>query len=310
MAKRPFRFGVVFSAPYTAADVAEFARRLEGEGFDTLLAADHHPQSNVLWPDARDRGECHHNPACGQLRLQQRFPPPGAPSQGSRHHRHPRPDDWNLASAATTRRNTTSSACLRRTRRPRATLRGGDRHHHAATQRRDRRFRGPTLPSVVIPRRPEATPTAGAAPDCRRWPADAPPRRTHGEHRGNRPAIAARWWRRATGFTPTTLDSKVELLKSAVAAARPDRQRTKRNILIYGVPSSVDAICTMNGAPVHATRVAWNLAVRPTGRRRCHSRGVARAAARWGLTYFVCWADRIDKLIPVDTFSRISVTNR
>ena len=42
MMERPFRFGAVFSAPYTAANLTELARRLEGEGFSTLLVADHY----------------------------------------------------------------------------------------------------------------------------------------------------------------------------------------------------------------------------------------------------------------------------
>ena len=39
---RPFRFGAIFGAPYTAVHFVELSRRLEGEGFSTLLAADHY----------------------------------------------------------------------------------------------------------------------------------------------------------------------------------------------------------------------------------------------------------------------------
>jgi probable F420-dependent oxidoreductase len=39
---RPFRFGAVFTGAYGAVEWAELARRLESEGFDTLLVADHY----------------------------------------------------------------------------------------------------------------------------------------------------------------------------------------------------------------------------------------------------------------------------
>jgi probable F420-dependent oxidoreductase len=39
---RPFRFGAIFSDPPTPSSAAEVARKLEGEGFDTLLSADHY----------------------------------------------------------------------------------------------------------------------------------------------------------------------------------------------------------------------------------------------------------------------------
>jgi hypothetical protein len=42
MKQRPFRFGAVFRAPHTAATLSELARRLEGEGLDTLLIPDHY----------------------------------------------------------------------------------------------------------------------------------------------------------------------------------------------------------------------------------------------------------------------------
>jgi probable F420-dependent oxidoreductase len=38
---RAFRFGVLCTQEYSAAGLAEFARGLEGDGFDTLLAGDH-----------------------------------------------------------------------------------------------------------------------------------------------------------------------------------------------------------------------------------------------------------------------------
>lgn len=39
---RPFRFGVVFTGGYEARGWTELARRVEGEGFSTLLVADHY----------------------------------------------------------------------------------------------------------------------------------------------------------------------------------------------------------------------------------------------------------------------------
>jgi hypothetical protein len=38
---RPFRFGVVFTSDFNALRWPEIARRLESEGFSTLLVADH-----------------------------------------------------------------------------------------------------------------------------------------------------------------------------------------------------------------------------------------------------------------------------
>jgi luciferase-like monooxygenase len=39
---RRYRFGAICIGPHSGGSLAELARRLEGEGFDTLLAADHY----------------------------------------------------------------------------------------------------------------------------------------------------------------------------------------------------------------------------------------------------------------------------
>jgi hypothetical protein len=39
---RPFRFGAVFTGAYGATEWAVIARKLESEGFSTLLVADHY----------------------------------------------------------------------------------------------------------------------------------------------------------------------------------------------------------------------------------------------------------------------------
>jgi probable F420-dependent oxidoreductase len=47
---RSFRFGVGFTQETTRTDWAEYARRLEGEGFSTLLVADHYANPMACGP--------------------------------------------------------------------------------------------------------------------------------------------------------------------------------------------------------------------------------------------------------------------
>src|SRR5262249_43776837 len=47
---RPFRFGAVFTDSYTARQWTEQARRLEADGFATLLVADHYANAMACGP--------------------------------------------------------------------------------------------------------------------------------------------------------------------------------------------------------------------------------------------------------------------
>jgi alkanesulfonate monooxygenase SsuD/methylene tetrahydromethanopterin reductase-like flavin-dependent oxidoreductase (luciferase family) len=50
MVVKPFRFGVVFTDEMPGPEWAEYSRRLEGEGFSTLLVADHYGNPMACGP--------------------------------------------------------------------------------------------------------------------------------------------------------------------------------------------------------------------------------------------------------------------
>ena len=83
---RHFRFGVVYSEA-NGLHWADQARRVESEGFSTLLICDHYVAPMACGPLIMAAASATTRAQGRQLCLQQRFPPPCAAGQRSGHHR-------------------------------------------------------------------------------------------------------------------------------------------------------------------------------------------------------------------------------
>ena len=104
----------------------------------------------------------------------------------------------------------------------------------------------------------------------------------------------------SSGFARTTLDSRIATFDTAVTEAGRTDGGPERNILIFGVSSSVDAI--QEGDRVLRFVPRELLATSPyvlLGDEGAIVEGLYERRDRWGLTYYVTWADQIDRLIPV-----------
>jgi probable F420-dependent oxidoreductase len=101
-------------------------------------------------------------------------------------------------------------------------------------------------------------------------------------------------------FAPVALESKVGLLEKVVSETGRTDGTPERNILIFGIYPSVDAIAEGDRVLRYVPRQL--LATSPyvlLGDVGAIVEGLRERRERWGLTYYVCWGDQIDKFIPV-----------
>ena len=193
----PFRFGAICIGPQTAQSLAEFARRLEGEGFDTLLVADHYtPDPMSCGPMLVAAANATTTLRVGSYVYNNDFRHPALLAKeaaiidvlsGGRlelgvgaGYRAGEYDVVGLAfDAPSVRAGRFEEAVEIITRLLRA----------ETVDCKGRYYRLSAYPGIPMPlQRPVPLLIA------RRWPAHAAPRRAHGRHRWIRPAIAA--WRR------------------------------------------------------------------------------------------------------------------
>lgn len=303
MAKRPFRFGVVFSAPYTAADVAELARRLEGEGFDTLLAADHHaPNPIACGPVLMTAASATTTLRVGSYVYNNDFRHPALVAKEAATIDVLSAGRMEVGVGAGYYKEEYDAVGL-----PFDSPGVRARRFEEAIDIITQLFNGETVDfvgqhyrlsqynAVLRPlQQPLPLLIAGGGQRMLRLAA------RKANIVGIVPQSLPGGWVDATGFTPTTLDSKVALLESALAEAGRTDSGPERNMLFFGVASAVDAISDGDRALRFMPREL--LATSPyvlLGDDGAMAEALHERRERWGFTYFVCWADRIDKIIPV-----------
>jgi probable F420-dependent oxidoreductase len=299
----PFRFGAVFSGPYTAAHLGELARRLEGEGFSTFLAADHYaPNPTSCGPVLMAAASVTTTLRVGSFVYNNDF-------------RHPA----LLAKEAAT-------IDLLSGGRMEVGLGAGyykqeydavgltfDRPAIRARRFEEgvgiiaRLFNGETVNSegehyqlsgfnaVPTPvQRPLPILIAGGGERMLRLAAEK------AQIVGIAPRSLPGGWMDANGFAPAAMDARAAQLEAAEAAAGRTDSQLERNLLLFATAPSVDAIEDTDRALRFMPREL--LATSPyvlIGDSDAMADALHERRERWGFTYFVCWSDQIDALIPV-----------
>lgn len=177
-----FRFGAICIGRHSVESLAELARRVEGEGFDTLLAADHYtPDPMSCGPLLLAAANATTTLRVGSYVYNNDFRHPALPAKEAATIDILSNGRLELGLGAGYRAGEYDAVGLafdppsvRAGRFEEAT------EIHPAPESRDRRLQWQTLPSLGISRHPKAPPTAGGAPHCRRWPAHAAPGRAYG----------------------------------------------------------------------------------------------------------------------------------
>jgi probable F420-dependent oxidoreductase len=103
-----------------------------------------------------------------------------------------------------------------------------------------------------------------------------------------------------SGFARESFDSTIAVLDDALSASGRSDGGPERNVLLFGISSSIDSI--VEGDRVLRFVPSELLETSPyilLGDVDAMVDGLLERRDRWGVTYFVSWVDQIEALIPV-----------